>query len=72
MLYRLAKLIGWKTLYHVAWTCPMAPGGFQSGDMTIEVYPWITSDNWKEARKYVAEKNGHQPDGIAVTSLTRI
>jgi hypothetical protein len=71
MLERLAHWIGWTTLYHVAWTEPMA-AGFRSGDMTITVRPWITSDNWKTARGVVAADNGLDSAGFVITSVTKL
>lgn len=74
MINRLAHWLGWKTLYHVAWTEPIKAGkeGFRSGDMTLTVRPWITNDNFKEAREVVAADNGLDPSGFVITSMTKL
>lgn len=69
---RLAHLIGWKTLYHVAWTEPVSSGNYTSGDMTITASPWITSDNWRIVREVVASYNGLKPNGFTIVSVTRL
>ena len=66
----LARVFGWKTLYHVSWSEPMG-GTFKIGDMTVVVSPWITSKNYKDVRKVVADSNNVAPENIII-SISRL
>ena len=72
MLERLARWIGWTTLYHVAWTQPVVIGGYRSGDMLITASPWITSANWKKVREVIATDNALEAGNFTITSVTRL
>ena len=72
MFERLAKLLGWKTEYHVSYISPNNGAGYMAGDLTLTVRPWLTCDNMKEARKVVADHAGREQKQITVVSVTRL
>lgn len=71
LLTKLAKKLGWSTVYHISWHVPLS-GGYSLGDGTYTVKPWITQDNYSELRKYVANEAGTLPSRVTITSITKL
>lgn len=68
---RLARKLGWRTVYHVAWTSPFN-GGYTLGDGTYIVKPWLSTENFGSLRQSIANDAKTTKDKITINSVTRL
>ena len=72
MLEKLARRLGWRTLYHVSWMMQV-PNGVKHGDLILIIKPWLTFDNFKAIRRHIGNDIGQSDTSeIIICSVTRL
>jgi hypothetical protein len=71
-LRRVAHRLGWATSYHVAATYNSDIHGFSVISLTVDVRPWLHTDNYKELVDYVESRTERIAGRPTITSITKL
>lgn len=73
ILRSVARRLGWKTSYHVAATYNRDSHiGFSVISLTVDMLPWLHTDNYKELVDYVETQADRIVGKPTITSITRL
>ncbi len=69
MIFRIAKLIGWRTIYYVSYFRLKAGGGALFAGQSIDVSPWLTVNDISRLDDMLSRPDG---DEITIISITKL